>query len=142
MPRFRQMTTFTPLGRVRPSEVRVKGQLVVAVLLATACGGSGEAEVRRARLDAERRSLEATLDDLGARLLVNQARVRFWTEMQGRHESVSAVACTSMEGHAEEMARLLEGRPEKRHGLRRQVAARHVASPTPPPEASLGRGGP
>jgi hypothetical protein len=124
--------------------VRVKSQLVIAVLLlATACGGLGDdAEVRRARLDAERRSLEATLDDLGARLLVNQARVRFWTEMQGRHESVSAVACTSMEGHAEEMARLLEGRPEKRHGLRRQVAGRHVASPTPPPEASLGRGGP
>jgi hypothetical protein len=124
--------------------VRVKSQLVIAVLLlATACGGSGDdAEVRRARLDAERRSLEATLDELGARLLVNQARVRFWTEMQGRHESVSAVACTSMEGHAEEMARLLEGKPEKRHGLRRQVAARHVASPTPPPEATLGRGGP
>jgi hypothetical protein len=122
----------------------LKGQLFVSVLLlaTAACGGSREAEVRRARFDAERRGLEATLDDLGARLLVSQARVRFWDEMRARHESVTAVACTSMEGHAEEMARLLAGRPEKRHGLRRQVAARSVASRTPPPEATLGRGGP
>ena len=121
----------------------MKGTLVVGLLLlATACGGSADVEETRARLNAERAQLETTLDDLGARLLVNQARVRFWNEMQGRHESVTAVACTSLEGHAEQMARLLEGKPEKRHGLRRQAAGRRVASQTPRPEASLGRGGP
>lgn len=122
----------------------MKGQILAGVLLfaTTACGGAREVEARREALEAERRSLEATLDDLGARMLVSQARVRFWDEMKARHESVTAIACTSMEGHAADMARLFERRPEKRSGLRRQVAARSIPARTPPREAMGGRGGP
>jgi hypothetical protein len=64
-----------------------------------------DTDVRLARLDAERRNLETTFDSLEDRLLVNQARVRFWREMKDRHESVTAVACASLEEHAVEMAR-------------------------------------
>jgi hypothetical protein len=53
---------------------------------------------------AEKRNLEATFDRLEDRLLVNQARVRFWREMRDRHESVAAIACASLEEHAMEMA--------------------------------------
>jgi hypothetical protein len=60
--------------------------------------------VRLARGAAERKNLEATLDQLQSRLLVNQARVHFWREMKDRHESVSAIACASLEEHATEMA--------------------------------------
>lgn len=74
------------------------------------CGPS-DAEVRRARLDAERKNLEATFDRLEERLLANQARVRYWREMKAQHEEVSAVACGSLGQHAEEMARLQAPRP-------------------------------
>lgn len=120
----------------------MKGRIAAGMLLlvATGCGGAREVEAKRAQLLAERRNLENTLDDLQARLLVNQARVRFWNEMRDRHESISAVACSSMEGHANDIARLLEGRTEKRYGLRR-VAQRNPEPPRPP-AATLGRGGP
>jgi hypothetical protein len=74
------------------------------VALATGCAPR-DAELRLARLEAEHRSLEATFDRLEDRLLVNQARVRLWRELKERHESVSAVACASLDQHAEEMAR-------------------------------------
>jgi len=45
--------------------------------------------VSRARLLSERRDLEATFDHLEDRLIVNQARVRFWREMRERHDVVS-----------------------------------------------------
>jgi len=72
--------------------------------LATGCAPP-DAELRRARLEAERRSLEVTFDRLEDRLLVNQARVRLWQELKERHESVAAVACASLDEHAEQMAR-------------------------------------
>jgi hypothetical protein len=77
--------------------------IMVAGAVAFACGPT-DRDIRIERLQAERRSLEATFDHLEDRLLVNQARVRFWLEMRERHESVSAVACASLEQHAEEMA--------------------------------------
>jgi hypothetical protein len=77
--------------------------LASVVAAATACAPSGR-DIRLERLDAERRSLEATFDHLATRLTVNQARVRFWNEMRSRHESASAIACASLEQHANEMA--------------------------------------
>jgi hypothetical protein len=70
-----------------------------------------DAQIRRARVATERRNLEAALDHLEDRLLLNQSRVRFWNEMKDRHESVTAIACASMEEHASEMAqgKLREG---------------------------------
>jgi hypothetical protein len=76
---------------------------MLAGAVAIACVPS-DRDVRIERLHAERRSLEATFDHLEDRLLVNQARVRFWQEMRERHESVSAVACASLDQHADEMA--------------------------------------
>lgn len=96
--------------------------LVAAALVAAACGG-GEVGARRDQVAAEGRDLERMMDHLEDRLLVNQARVRFWDEMRGRHESVTAVACASQEEHAEEMARRLL--PEER----RRSAARAAAGP-------------
>ncbi len=116
--------------------------LVAAVVLLAACGGARDAEVRRARLAAERRSLEATLDRLEDRLLVDQARVRFWREMKGRHEGVTAIACASQDEHAAEMARRLLP-PEPRHARRSplheaRVAARSIADPEPEPAPAAG----
>jgi hypothetical protein len=76
---------------------------LILAIVASACGPR-DGEIRRQRLQAERRSLEATLDRLEDRLLVSQGRVRFWNEMRSRHESVTAIACASLESHAEEMA--------------------------------------
>lgn len=114
---------------------------IAVALLCAACGAS-DADARRARLGAERRALEATLDHLEDRLIVNQARVRFWKEMQSRHESVTAVACTSQEEHAIEMARhVLPGEPARRAGRRASTdrasidRARVAAAPRAPSPA-------
>jgi hypothetical protein len=78
-------------------------RIVLAGAVVIACAPS-DRDIRIARLETERRSLEATFDHLEDRLLVNQARVRFWQEMRDRHESVSAIACVSLDRHAEQMA--------------------------------------
>jgi hypothetical protein len=77
--------------------------LLVVAAVAAGCAPR-DAEVRLARAAAERRSMEQLLDQLEDRLLVNQARVRFWQEMKERHESVTAIACVSLQAHAVEMA--------------------------------------
>jgi hypothetical protein len=76
---------------------------------------------------AERRNLEVTFDALEDRLLVNQARVRFWREMRERHESATAIACASLEEHAYAMAR--RQLPERSSLHRARVAS---ASPGEP----------
>lgn len=85
----------------------------IAVLLALACAPK-DATIRRARAAAETRNLAATFDRLEERLVMTQARVRLWQELRARHESVSAIACASLDSHAEEMA------------------AHHVVPPQPP----------
>jgi hypothetical protein len=77
--------------------------LIAAAVLAGGCAPP-DADVRLARVAAEKRNLEESFDRLGARLLANQSRVRLWREMRDRHESVSAIACASLEEHAAEMA--------------------------------------
>jgi hypothetical protein len=99
----------------------------VAAALCTACGPR-DAGIRRERLLAERRSLEATLDRLEDRLMVNQARVRFWQEMKSRHESVTAIACASMEEHAAEMARRLLPSQDRRMTARSSLHQTRVAT--------------
>jgi len=88
--------------------VRHSGRIVILFVLAAACAGSrgepkGLAEYR-ARWAEERRALDAGLDQLEERLLVDQARVRFWVEMRERHQSATAVACTMLGRHAEAIA--------------------------------------
>ncbi len=95
---------------------------VLAAVAAMACAPRGR-DVRLERLAAERRSLEATFDHLEDRLLVNQSRVRFWQEMRSRHESVAAVACASLQEHAQEMASRELPRPSSLHTARVAAAA-------------------
>jgi hypothetical protein len=118
--------------------------LLAAVALAGACGPSRELEVHRARLAAERRELEATFDHLEDRLVVNQARVRFWREMRERHEGVTAIACASLEQHAEEIARRTAPPPpalrQARSSLHNsRVAARGGPLAEPSPAARADR---
>lgn len=77
--------------------------IVLAAVLALACAPK-DREIRLQRLAAERRALDTTFEHLEDRLVVNQARVRFWQEMRERHESVSAIACAVQDEHAEQMA--------------------------------------
>lgn len=125
--------------------MRTHSLLVAFVLLLAACGRTArDAEVRRARLAAERRDLVTMLEHLEDRLLVNQARVRFWKEMRARHDGVTAVACASQEQHAEEMARRLAppAHVEARRAPvpRARVAARASAVPEPEPTPAVHAG--
>jgi hypothetical protein len=102
-----------------------------ALVALAACGRGGERdELRRARLAAEARGLATTIDVLEDRLIVNQARVRFWQEMRERHASVTAVSCATQESHAVDMARVLERNAADR-AARRPRVARAPAEPNP-----------
>jgi hypothetical protein len=96
-----------------------------------------DADVRLARVAAEKRNLEATLDRLEDRLLVNQARVRLWREMRDRHESVSAIACVSQEEHAVEMASHAAPPPRSSLHRARVATATSPASPAPARASAL-----
>lgn len=101
--------------------------IVLAAVLALACAPR-DREIRLQRLAAERRALVATLDHLEDRLVVDQARVRFWREMRERHESVSAIACAVQDEHAQEMAaRRLPPEHSPLHQARVASAPREVA---------------
>ena len=103
----------------------MKGMVLTALLVCAACAAPPpkDREVRLERLEADHRALIAQLDDLQARLLVDAERVRFWEDMRGRHESVSAIACTSQEAHAIAMAQYLERAPDAGSPARRPQAA-------------------
>jgi len=108
-----------------------RSAFIIAVLALAGCdGGRAALEAHRARWAEERRSLEESLDQLEERLLTDQARVHFWLEMRDRHESVSAVACTNLERHADGIALLQDRAREKRDALSRKnrVATRFVPS--------------
>jgi hypothetical protein len=106
----------------------VRAIVVLAVVfvasgLAACVPTASDREVRLGRLAAEHKQLMDELDVVQARLLVADERVRFWEEMRARHQSVSAIACTSQEAHAVAMAEnlLLERRPAAR--MRARVAS-------------------
>jgi len=90
----------------------VRLSLVIAIVLLVGCAPR-DAEIRRARLAAERRNLAVSLDQLEDRFVADEARVRFWQEMRAKHEHVTALACASQEGHAVDMARLMEEEARK-----------------------------
>lgn len=90
--------------------MRHSSRLVILLLLlvAAACAGRG-AEPKslaehRALWAEERRALDEAMDQLEERLLVDQARVRFWVEMRDRHQSATAVACSTLGHHADAIA--------------------------------------
>jgi outer membrane murein-binding lipoprotein Lpp len=95
--------------------------VLLASALATGCGAPRDRAARLARVSAEGRNLDESLDRLEERLLATQARVRYWREMRERHESVSAVACASQDEHAAEMA--IHALPGDRSSLHRAKVA-------------------
>jgi hypothetical protein len=101
--------------------LRVQPFLVAALVL-TACAPK-DREVRLARVAAEGRNLEVTLDRLEDRLIASQARVRLWRELRERHESVSAISCASQEEHAVAMASHALPPPLTMHHARVAAAA-------------------
>lgn len=102
------------------------------VMIAAAGCAPADAEIRRERLAAERRNLEATFDRLEERMMATQARVRFWQEMKARHESVTAVACAVQETHAVEMVRrMLPAEPRRVSARRAERDTTRVASIRP-----------
>lgn len=115
----------------------MKVLVLTGMLVCAACAVQPESDraVRRERLDSEHRALVAQIDELQARLLVDAERVRFWEQMRDRHETVSAIACTSQEAHAVAMAESaarLEGADPRTAPPRRQarVASLHQATET------------
>jgi hypothetical protein len=103
--------------------------------LSSACGSAPkDRELRLARVAAEGRNLDETLDRLEERLLATQARVRYWREMRERHESVSAVACASQDEHASGMA--AHTLPEEHSSLHRAKVAAAATDVQKPPVRS------
>jgi hypothetical protein len=90
---------------------RVKVSLLAIAVVACAACGPGDREVRLRRDESEHKALMVRLEELQARLLADQARVRYWTEMRERHASTSAIACSTLESHALAMAQRL--RPDE-----------------------------
>ncbi len=124
---------------------RVKGVVFAAMVACTACAvrPADDREVRRQRLEADHRALVAQLEDLQARLIVDAERVRFWEEMRDRHQSISAIACTSQESHAIAMAEYLEHEQTvSRHppAPRRQARVAAVRQPEPSARGGTGAG--
>lgn len=68
---------------------------------------------------------------------MNQARVRFWREMQARHEGATAVACASLAEHALDIAsRSAPARsPLHRTRVASAAAPREAARPEREPAA-------
>ena len=96
--------------------LRARVLLAIVLLGASGCGASSRSANDRQRRRLEARALETSLDRLEERLLVDQARARFWRELQQRHESVSAIACTNLDRHAQSSALL-----EERHRAKREA---------------------
>jgi hypothetical protein len=117
--------------------------VVLAVLAALSTLGCApkDREIRLERLAAERRALDKTFDHLEDRLVVNQARVRFWNEMRERHESVAAIACAVQDEHADEMASHALPAARSPLGRARVAAGADVAAPRRV-AAAAGSGGP
>jgi hypothetical protein len=65
----------------------------------------GTASALAAGGDAAGPALTAQVEALEERLLADRARVRFWRELQARHEGVTAVTCANLAAHADAMAR-------------------------------------
>jgi len=116
--------------------VRHSSRLVILIplLIAAACAGRGAepkslAEYRALWVE-ERRALEEGLDQLEERLLVDQARVRFWVEMRDRHQSATAVACSVLGQHADAIASFEEQQRLKSDSLakKHRVASAFVPS--------------
>lgn len=95
-------------------------------LLASACGrprAGTDVAGGPSTTSADLQRLDLALDRLEQRLLASQADVALWTELHGRHEDVSAIACRNLAEHARAVALFDERQHEKRSPLRRNRVA-------------------
>jgi len=111
----------------------VKLWLVAIAAIAIAACVPRDREVRLARARGEGRALEERLEVLQARLIADQARVRYWEEMRGRYQLASAISCSNLDAHAVAMARrelpedLRPTRAPRSLARRVRLAALHTA---------------
>ncbi len=96
----------------------------------TATGSEVQAQAQ-ADARAEAGELLETLDQLEARLLAGRQTVSLWTELSARHREVSELACSSLELHAQAMAREVAKSAKRSAELkRRRMAAVELARPS------------
>jgi hypothetical protein len=114
---------------------------VLAAFVAVGCAPTRDRSIRLERLAAQRRNLDLTFEQLEARLTATQARVRFWEEIKDRHESVSAISCTSQDEHAQEMAKHVLPEPSTLHRARVASVGPARAPVRAPAAASAPSGG-
>ncbi len=112
----------------------------LALSAAAALSGCGRGFTQDVTTEAHRRRAELhvsaepavlrQLDEVEARLLVGQARVRFWEELRTRHESVSAIACASQERHGQSIALFADRQRSQKDALasKNRVASRFDAT--------------
>ncbi|HSP18842.1 MAG TPA: hypothetical protein VLQ79_04965 [Myxococcaceae bacterium] len=94
--------------------------VMLSGVLCAGCGISqAEERARREALAAEGKALASAADLVEARLLAGEARLAVWTELAGRREQVTEVACRVNDVHFQDMARLFEEQAEKGRGKRR-----------------------
>lgn len=87
------------------------------------CTNDPALDAQRDRLAGEQVERMAELDRIEGRLLMAHARQREWSELQQRHERVSAIACENVSEHVAAMIRHEERQQER--GRRKRAAAVH-----------------
>jgi hypothetical protein len=116
----------------------VKVWLATIAVVACAACAPRDREVRLRRIESQHQALAARLEELQTRLLADQGRVRYWTEMRERHASTSAIACSTLESHALAMAQQLQSDEPDAESARVPVTRRaRVASIRPVAANSL-----
>ncbi len=69
-------------------------------------------------LEDENQQLDAQLSRVEERLIGNQFQVQLWTELARRHREVSALTCSNVAMHSEQMLALGEHQADKARRLR------------------------
>jgi hypothetical protein len=99
---------------------------VGALALSAGCAEPpADAEARLAALEAEGQQMDAALDTVEDRLLVNQARMHLWQELGERHKQVSAVHCKHADAN---LAAILEHEERQEEKARKLKRSHSVAS--------------
>jgi len=106
--------------------------ILLAGAVVLACAPPADRTIRLERLDAQRRGLEASLENLEARLTANQVRVRYWQEVRARHERESLFASASLDEPANELAMHAVPPPSRLHRSHVAAAAPVRARAAPP----------
>lgn len=114
---------------------------VILLLGSAACAEPAALADQRRRLDADGQQLLADLERVETRLLAAQAVQREWSELQERHQKVSAIACENVAEHVAAMELHDRRQQEKRARLRRrQLIEAQVEKPHQQRVASSGGG--